>query len=1059
MDSNYFVCTLGEASQFSEGRCYHDVNDLLDRQSRNNPDLPAVGFYRINSSNKSTKELQCEVISFKELQKGLQTAAEIISEKICLSAGQTVGLLCASSPEFLFIWLACIRLGHAVLLIAPECSPTGIAQLCHSCQVTVVIADEKHRELCIEATKQKINGQKVSMRCADSPFKGKDVFQTIKQPPLKEASKSTSRRLDIAYLHHTSGTSSGQPRAIAQSHQAAVGVLPMMDGQCKATFTTTPLYHGGPADIFRAWTSNAMIWLFPSNEMPITPSNIVRCLESSGIRARRNTLPQISFFTTVPYIIQMLAEDDSAVQWLQTMELVSVGGASLPKYTGDFLVSQGVNLVSRFGSAECGFLLSSHRDYCKDKYWSYLRLPCGPSRLKFEAREDGLSELIVLANWPHLAKSNRDDGSYATSDLFDPHPQLRNAWKYHSRSDSQLTLMTGKKFDPAPLEDTLVAATPSIAAALIFGNNKPYPGALIFRSEKEAKTCDKEIVRQVRIEMEMLNAASHSHARISDSMLVPMPFTVCPLEKSSKGTIQRVKADLRYRDEIESAYTRVSLEDYCPDEQLRDKVRMIILKTIPGKSKDLLDGTDLFSFGVDSTAGIKIRHGLQLLLEKGAAGLQPTIVEDCGSVEKLVEHILRVRHGTLENDRPPVDERDYMLALVEQYINFTDNSLACLSVNDIDVEDKQQETVVLTGATGLLGSHVLHMLTKDTTIKKVYCLVRSSGPDAASQRVEDALLQRQLHGVSGNPKITILQSTLGQEMLGLSSNMYDQIAREITVVIHLAWPVNFQMKLHSFVEDSIAGVRNLINLALASPNIDCPRFAFCSSVASSIGHKENIIPEQVFEDPSSASALGYSQSKWVAEQICQQAATKTRLRGKVSIFRVGQLSGNSITGIWNSKEAWPLMLSTVKFTGVLPEIAGEVLDWLPVDVAAKAIVEGAHYKWSERYVSVFHVVNDNTFPQWDTLLKWMDKKVPFQSISQLLWIEKLDNAVKQSPDHPAFHLLEHWRKAYHKSGEEMPSRKKFETKITKQALQVLRDIKPMDEAYFEKLWIWVDQNV
>ncbi len=49
----------------------------------------------------------------------------------------------------------------------------------------------------------------------------------------------------------------------------------------------------------------------------------------------------------------------------------------------------------------------------------------------------------------YKAKKNRPDGSFATADLFAPHPEIPHAWKYHSRADSQLTLITGKKFDPA----------------------------------------------------------------------------------------------------------------------------------------------------------------------------------------------------------------------------------------------------------------------------------------------------------------------------------------------------------------------------------------------------------------------------------------------------------------------------------------------------------------------------------------------------------------------------------------------------------------------------------
>lgn len=64
------------------------------------------------------------------------------------------------------------------------------------------------------------------------------------------------RESSVAYIHHTSGTSSGLPKPIPQTHRAAVGVLPYLSTssgkEMVATFTTTPLYYSSIADLFRA---------------------------------------------------------------------------------------------------------------------------------------------------------------------------------------------------------------------------------------------------------------------------------------------------------------------------------------------------------------------------------------------------------------------------------------------------------------------------------------------------------------------------------------------------------------------------------------------------------------------------------------------------------------------------------------------------------------------------------------------------------------------------------------------------------------------------------------
>ena len=118
-----------------------------------------------------------------------------------------------------------------------------------------------------------------------------------------------------------------------------------------------------------------------------------------------------------------------------------------------------------------------------------------------------------------------------------------------------------------------------------------------------------------------------------------------------------------------------------------------------------------------------------------------------------------------------------------------------------------------------------------------------------------------------------------------------------------------------------------------------PRFLFCSSTASVLGHhKKSSIPESISHDPHSASPLGYSRSKWVAEAICEQAYYRTPLQGNITVLWIGQLCGDTENGIWNASEAWPLMLPSVKVLKALPDLR-QNLDWLPVDTAAEAVIE------------------------------------------------------------------------------------------------------------------------
>ena len=84
--------------------------------------------------------------------------------------------------------------------------------------------------------------------------------------------------------------------------QARWWVLPSsyFDGRQAATFTTTPLYRGGIADLFRAWTSNALIWLFPGKELPITAVNVCNCKNITMETFQRGLCPTVRYFSSVP---------------------------------------------------------------------------------------------------------------------------------------------------------------------------------------------------------------------------------------------------------------------------------------------------------------------------------------------------------------------------------------------------------------------------------------------------------------------------------------------------------------------------------------------------------------------------------------------------------------------------------------------------------------------------------------------------------------------------------------------------------------------------------------
>lgn len=954
---------------------------------------------------------------------------------------------------------------------SPQLDCLAIEHLCANSGMRIILVDE---------VQEKRGAQ----------FKG-DI-NTIKIPSFWESQVANGDCLDvkgqndkgsaIAYFMHSSGTSSGIPKPMPQTQWGAVGCLPCFsDINQPSTFTTTPLYHGGLADCFRAWTSGAMVWLFPEGVVPITGTNIVH---SIAYARERCSIP-VKYFSSVPYVLQLLVEEEEGIRTLRSMELVGVGGAALAPSIGDKLVKLGIRLVSRMGSAECGFLMSSHRDYVEDKDWQYLRPTGGSSLLTFEPRDGGLSELIIKPNWPLMTIVNRDDGSYATSDLFESHPSIQNAWRYHSRADSQITLANGKKFDPSPLEESIKASTHLVRDVLIFGAGKDYVGALLFKMSNDYS--DKDVIEDVWPQVQKLNKNAQSHSRLTKSMLIPVdPKQKETLAKSSKGTILRRQAETRYADMIERSYTSGGTppinNPIVSDADLSSFILDLFAQVL---GREIDPRGDVFRQGVDSIACIQIRKLIEShIFPEGSPKLPLNVIYDNGNVITLAENLTRMRHcnGICDSNND-ADELELMRKLADKY-----SELQVHNINSHQKDgEKDGEVIVLTGATGTLGVHILSALCNDARVRKVYCLLRSPSRLSAQERVLRALSGRELpkpHLDASritDGKVICLPCQLTDVHLALSSQERTRIVTEATVFIHAAWSVNFSLRLNSF-EDHISGTRNLINMAVSSS----ARCFFISSTAAVSSNTSFPIMEKASLDPSHASPLGYSRSKWVAEQVCTRVrerlfgdmSTLASKNTDISVIRVGQLCGNE-AGVWNSSEAYPLMLSTAGFTECLPDLPNEILDWIPADQAAKIILELTLPENDTELlpgseVPVYHVLNPHRSPTWNQLLRWISEAPggpSFQIVQPAEWLQRLESSLGiLKAGHPSQALLGLWRQKY--AGTTIPPRLKAECRSTKTPVypifditsssrlsQTMVNIQPLNRDRIMRMWTWVWKNM
>lgn len=433
---------------------------------------------------------------------------------------------------------------------------------------------------------------------------------------------------------------------------------------------------------------------------------------------------------------------------------------------------------------------------------------------------------------------------------------------------------------------------------IVFGDGKPQVGALILPSEAGAELSKdkKAYLDTIWPVIAEANAAAPTHSRILPEMVELLPFgTDIPV--ATKMSILRPACYKKFSNVIDAVYDRFERGTGQPKREIQDQAEMegflteTILTAMGSKAaSDLDSATDLFAYGVDSLQATRVRNVLSKSLELGGASLGQNIVYEHPSIAQLASHLLALRGGR-SDEEGPAKAHATMLAMVDKWsAKLADADDAPLGKGD-STNGSTGEVIVLTGATGSLGAHILDQLVRRPSVAKVICLSRAKSDGESLQRVQESLAQRSRSlSPEAQAKIVSYAADVNKPDLGLTAEAYEAVRREATAVIHNAWPVNFVLSIESF-DEHIGGAVNLLNLTLASSRSTPPAFFFSSSVGTRQGRPEPVVSENFPDSPETAGGMGYGRSKWVVEKICERAAQTTRAR--VGVLRIGQLVGDT----------------------------------------------------------------------------------------------------------------------------------------------------------------------
>jgi thioester reductase-like protein len=241
---------------------------------------------------------------------------------------------------------------------------------------------------------------------------------------------------------------------------------------------------------------------------------------------------------------------------------------------------------------------------------------------------------------------------------------------------------------------------------------------------------------------------------------------------------------------------------------------------------------------------------------------------------------------------------------------------------------------LLTGATGFLGSFLLHDLLRQTDAR-VYCLVRCRNAEQGQERIRQSLETYLLWDPAFASRIVAVPGDLAKAGLGLAPDVYRKLTEEIDVIYHNGANVDLLQPYVPLKASNVEGTREVLSLACRGQR---KQVHFISSLGV-FDQPRQAHPRVVREAdvPVDLGSLryGYEQTKAVAEHLVREAGS----RGiPVVVYRPGLINSCSTTGAYTTQDIVARLIKSWVDLQLAPDLDRDVLV-TPVDYVSRAVVD------------------------------------------------------------------------------------------------------------------------
>lgn len=840
-----------------------------------------------------------------------------------------VGLLVDRSVELIIAILAVLKAGGAYLPIDPTYPAERIDYFLKdsNCQLLLIYTVERNFNLAFEGSKLNLKEMNI---CRDTT------------PNLEDIPSPS----DLAYVIYTSG-STGNPKGVMVEHKGVINFVHSLS-KLVITATTSLSIATVSFDLFFVETMfpllKGMCVILANKEEALVPYLLLELIDRY----------KVNFVLGTPSRMKLIMNDSRAYVLHDVTEFF-IGGEKFPELLLDELEQvTNARIIDGYGPTETS-ICATIKDIS------------GQPRPLTIGRPIENTQIYILDQWLNLVPIGVTgeifisgvglargyiNNEELTREKFIPNPFIPGSKMYKTgdiarwqsnreieiigRNDYQVKIR-GLRIELGEIENCLVKHD-SVNEAVVLCNE----------DENQKKYLCAYITRSGEV------SSSDLHEYLSSALpdyMIPAHFVVLdslPLTPSAKVNRRALpKPDIRGKHE--RAYVE-------PRNELEQKLAKLWEGALEISNIGIDD--DFFALGGDSLAVLEVLSGLF----PNDWGLSAQDFYDYSTIRRLADKILG--HGM---QVAPSQKDDQVLKTYSL-------------VPECQFQPINSGDILLTGATGFLGIHILYELL-NTTNDKIYCLIRGSNPEKRLLQLLNyyfpVLSPKRL-----NDRLIVINGDVSQENLGLSSSDLEELGQAVTRVIHTAAMVSHYGEYNDFYCINVKGTQEIVK--------------FCRENGKKLNHISTMsvsgnymiydqemrkFTEQDFYIGQDYHANVYVRTKFEAEDLILKALDQGL---NATIFRVGVLTGRYSDGQFQTnigQNAFYRQLKAILMLEAVPfDFLQEHMEFTPIDYCAKAIVQLTQS--DNKSMPIFHVYNHKTVNVGEMLQFFEALGVSINAVSQ-----------------------------------------------------------------------------